>query len=309
MSTIKEATGFKVVRERINNIIGFLEMQPEHTLRNPSGHAISELNNALGEGISRNAMHATLKLMQRYEWVMLDINGRKTMSVALVNLPEDYLPRVVAAKVVTLTDEGVIDPNLPLTEEPTTEEADAEAFADIVMGNSRAGRFAARLERNLGDIVDQRVSDLMASIGARMAEAFGASTEVTVVDETVAAQVHELEQQVNQLRNDLVYERAAAQEVRRERNELRSEKNSPVGSTLSPHHLPEAWRELARYAIGYGWTLRRTGGGHIEWRSPEGAQVFGPSTSSDWRAVRNHASDLYAAGLPKPGNSSQPGQP
>ena len=47
-------------------------------------------------------------------------------------------------------------------------------------------------------------------------------------------------------------------------------------------------RKLVRCLVDQGWTLDRTKGSHIKLTCPNTGQVmFGPSTTSDWRAVRN----------------------
>lgn len=54
---------------------------------------------------------------------------------------------------------------------------------------------------------------------------------------------------------------------------------------------------LIEAALAAGWTLERTGGGHLRLRSPEGASVVFPSSPSDWRGARNLRSTLRRYGL------------
>jgi len=56
-------------------------------------------------------------------------------------------------------------------------------------------------------------------------------------------------------------------------------------------------RELKALAESQGWKVTPTGGGHLKWVSPQGAIVFGPSTPSDWRSMKNHVGYLRRAGL------------
>lgn len=59
-------------------------------------------------------------------------------------------------------------------------------------------------------------------------------------------------------------------------------------------------RPLVRAAIAAGWTVTKTGGGHLRFRSPTGALVFAPSTPSDHRSVKNTAAELRRHGLDLP---------
>jgi predicted RNA binding protein YcfA (HicA-like mRNA interferase family) len=57
-------------------------------------------------------------------------------------------------------------------------------------------------------------------------------------------------------------------------------------------------RRLARIARRRGWTVTRTGGNHVAFRSPTGQTIYTGSTPSDpGRAERNHAARLRRAGL------------
>lgn len=61
--------------------------------------------------------------------------------------------------------------------------------------------------------------------------------------------------------------------------------------------LPSDWRPLVSAAVRAGWTLEKTGGGHIRWQSPTGGCTFTASSPSDRRAMYNARSRLRRAGL------------
>jgi hypothetical protein len=73
----------------------------------------------------------------------------------------------------------------------------------------------------------------------------------------------------------------------------------PRAGLLGVSDLAEQYRELGRHAIANGWKLRRTSGGHVEWRSADGQGLhYSASTPGDWRAVRNTRAHLERLGLP-----------
>lgn len=57
------------------------------------------------------------------------------------------------------------------------------------------------------------------------------------------------------------------------------------------------FKDMIKAAEKAGWTVERTRGGHLRWKSPKGPVVFSASTPSDHRAVKNHVSEMRKAGL------------
>lgn len=66
---------------------------------------------------------------------------------------------------------------------------------------------------------------------------------------------------------------------------------------IHPQVVHRDLRDLAKAAVQAGWTLFKTGGDHIKWRSPSGAIVFSASTPSDFRVARNVRTELRKRGL------------
>jgi hypothetical protein len=56
-------------------------------------------------------------------------------------------------------------------------------------------------------------------------------------------------------------------------------------------------RRLAAEAQRQGWSVEKTGGGHLKWVAPSGARVYTASTPSDPRAFANVRAMLRRAGL------------
>lgn len=46
-------------------------------------------------------------------------------------------------------------------------------------------------------------------------------------------------------------------------------------------------KDIIQQARDQGWEVRTTNGGHLCFRAPNGALVFGPSTPSDVRSIAN----------------------
>jgi hypothetical protein len=69
------------------------------------------------------------------------------------------------------------------------------------------------------------------------------------------------------------------------------------GNRRIPKAMKKEWRPIARAAIDQGWTITHTRGGHFSWRSPEGEQVFSPSTASDHHSLDRVILKLRRAGL------------
>jgi hypothetical protein len=57
------------------------------------------------------------------------------------------------------------------------------------------------------------------------------------------------------------------------------------------------WRQLERDAEDRGWTVERTGSGHVKWTSPGGQAVSTACSPSDPRTVDNDLARLRRAGL------------
>lgn len=56
-------------------------------------------------------------------------------------------------------------------------------------------------------------------------------------------------------------------------------------------------RKLVRIAEKSGWASRLSKGGHIRLQHPTNGLVFGPSTPSDHRAIKNFRSELKKRGV------------
>jgi len=56
-------------------------------------------------------------------------------------------------------------------------------------------------------------------------------------------------------------------------------------------------RKLIDEAEGQAWEVSKTKGSHVRFRSPSGVTVFGSSTPSDHRSIKNIRSKLRRAGL------------
>jgi hypothetical protein len=69
------------------------------------------------------------------------------------------------------------------------------------------------------------------------------------------------------------------------------------GNGKLPRGMKKEWKPLANVALEQGWTISLTRGNHYSWRSPQGEQVFSPSTASDFHSIDRVILKLRRAGL------------
>lgn len=50
--------------------------------------------------------------------------------------------------------------------------------------------------------------------------------------------------------------------------------------------------QFAKIAVQKGFELLRSSGKHNVWKHPSGAQITSPKTTSDWRSIKNFASEI-----------------
>lgn len=70
-----------------------------------------------------------------------------------------------------------------------------------------------------------------------------------------------------------------------------------LGGNVSRVNTNKDLAVLEKLAKYQGWEVSRRNGGHIEWKSPAGVCVIGPSTPSSYSSLGNVKSDLKKAGL------------
>jgi hypothetical protein len=286
---ISEVSKYRVVRERVTAIIDILADEPDYTLHDKSGllnrrvikmlPAHLKVSRIGGKPITTGGLWGTLKIMEDAGWIKTEVNGKRTFKIMLVDFPDDW----------QLTGDMT---------EVSTEEVDPFVEADPVVTveddglDGRPGRLAARLEKNIPDLVEQGVTNAIFSIVSKMFPQV-----VPEVDTTELDKLHDI---IEALNHDLSAEKLASQ-VTRENYNAAMRKAGAVYETspVRPHQLEKAIQPLAKHAIDHGWTIHRTNNGHIMFRSPDGKPYFHGSTSSDTRSVNNAASDMYRMGLAK----------
>lgn len=245
------------------------------TLRSPAG----DITAAIGKELGMNDMRSLSQALRKGEergYLKREVVGKRTYSIAITDKAAKW------AKDVHST--GLLPRPKPRPAEPT------------VGVDGRPGRLAARLEKTLPAVIEESVNNAVASV----IDAFVCNLGYTKAG-TVDNRVQELEELVLQLQaeiadlnTELTAERRLGHEARERFNRAYavSDRSTLEYGTLQPHDLPKDWQKLAAEAIADGWVLRRTNGGHICWKAPNGGMVFSPSTPSDWRGIRNHRSDM-----------------
>ena len=312
MSTLRDFSQYPIRRNKAKKILNQLYHHGKY--ENRRGFATPDLFKDLGEkggiGVAQPAFHGMLVEMQGLGWVKMRKEGRRTFSIELVEVPEDWEPEtekqpepapVVEATVteppyVTETGKVLDEPAIEALVEEAETGYDISAQAEAQELGMRPGRLAARIERTLPGMVEEAVANALMGILKSLIP----PREIVKEDTESAGQIQVLRSKIQELDADLRVERQMHDAAREELNrELRKSYSITEGSPLGVRDVQESYRELARHALQQGWTISRTSGSHLRWRSPIGKVVFTGSTDSDWRSVKNARADLEKAGLPK----------
>lgn len=309
-TSLADFSSYKKVRARTKAVLDVLWQQPDHRIYDKSGRATSVLIDLLPQELLPGSISAFTMMVREMEepgFVVRETKGKRTFAIAVGKHPSDWTPPEVV----------VIEAGPPSNGEVAHTDEEEEVRADLIEPTEptmeseardngiRPGRLAARLERmerTIPALVEEGVvagingwfTQIAVALGYNKQEAD--NSEVEVLSRTLAELESELENVTSDLRQERMSNIAAREELNRVlRTTVASRETSPV----RPSELQEQYRGLASHAIHHGWTLHRTNGGHIMWKSPTGERYFTASTSSDWRAVRNARSDMERMGLPK----------
>lgn len=328
-TSIKEFSTYKATKDRLKGVLDALWQQPDHEVQSKSGVATAALMELLpaeilgssqrhGDRITRAAFINAVRDMAESGFIGRETNGKRTYRIYLTDkVPTDWTPpEVKVSKELDWSEEeevqavSVLNPNTSgFVVEPTPPTLEVEARD----GGIRPGRLAARLERieegltqTIPALVEEGVTEGIKGFFVQFAAAMGFEAAPNVDVSEYQGQVDELVMRlqsanslVNELKVELRSERTAGHAAREELNKiLRSQQATKEMSPVQPSDLQEAWRDLGRLAIANGWTIHRTGGGHLQWRSPLGFRYFSSATSSDYRSVRNARADMEKEGLP-----------
>jgi predicted RNA binding protein YcfA (HicA-like mRNA interferase family) len=248
-----------------------------------------------------------LHLLKEGGWIDYEMNGKR---VKWIQLTEDVPPEPV----VLITSGGKL-----LTDDDIQKLADeAERGYDVEHIKSvnneadelgmRPGRLAHRIEQSIPLLVKTAVNDALGDMIAGVLNSMGYYFGVSPEDYQQLEQQNEILEQRNALADsreeelrerivvlegwvDWLNEQTEARMLRSNEGQIASREN------LRPSQLPEEIREYARLALEQGWMIRRTRGGHVAWRSPNGHTCIDAHTGSDPRGVDNHKARLRRFGL------------
>lgn len=305
-SAIHEVFGHRKTRARAHAV---LDVLAEGEVYDKSGRAVRELLDRLPADVFDapsdtqrvQAVTGVLGALESPGWVAREIHGKRTVRITLgPRRPNDWgAPSTnghgpALALVADTAPAEVVD--------PYDAAEDADAAAEI---GGRPGRFVARLQRELPALVADAVTAALDEDRRRVFVALGYAPPVAEGDADALVQANDalasLTGRVAELEHQLRDERHAAHTAREELNRVIGANERVVTSTLRPSDVHADVRDLAAHAIAHKWTIRRTNGGHLAFRSPAGSERFMSSTPSDWRAIKNFRSDLESLGLPRQG--------
>lgn len=171
---------------------------------------------------------------------------------------------------------------------PLPPEDESEDVGELGM---RPGRLAARIEKAIPDLVTAAVETAIQRDRDAQMAAIGYYRGVDPVEfdrmkeqlEADANQVARLQSTIENLNEENIRMQVALDWLSDEEDARLVKTNDGTPATrvsLTVNQLPDQYRGFGRLALDAGWTIRRTRGGHLIWRSPDGGNVFSGSTPS-----------------------------
>lgn len=316
-TSLREAFNYKTVRYRAKVVLDALA---EGAVVSPEGFATRALHERVAARLKAdevpklNLLTGNLGTLEHCGWVTRETKGRRVYRIELgATLPTDYSPTMATPSrngraALAAVPEPEPEPDVL---EVRAAVIDTITRVELEALGMRPGRLAARIEREVPDIIEQAVRGAFHGLLADVLGAFGftrADAAARAAFDEMSAQVerHRAEaataaERVTELEAEVRTERRYAHDARTERNRALARSLTIESSPVRANDLEEAWRTLGAHAIANQWTIHRTNGGHLAWRSPAGAQYFSSSTSSDHRAVHNARHDMEGMGLPRGG--------
>lgn len=289
---IAELSTLRPMREKYELLLMTLaEQRPEGRWENTSGRVTIDILSSLPFQTSIASLNPMLNRLAEGDWIKIERRGKRTFSVALLEDPGLRSPEEPAEP--------------PEATEPVSGQSEGDAEDELL--GMRPGRFAARIEKRIPEIVDGAVKTAMGELALSfltiVAGQMGFDPEGSAKLQIVEAELEELRERSRGLEELVRQERQQREFAQTELNEVlrRSPEGKLTTGSLNLHQLPEVYRDLGKHAMANGWKIVRTrGGGHLAWQAADGVGLYYTSTTpSDWRAVRNDKAALERMGLPK----------
>lgn len=263
-------------------------------------------------GITMTAASSAIGKCKSEGWVLTETNGKRTYSIELTDAGRRFLAEYrgkvtytngtngaaaaqAAAPEVTASEEGGVAASLttesvnaaPAVEGAGTIGVTPSDDDDGFDGPGRPGRFAARLEKSIPEIVARAVDDALHRREVERMEklGFGDVTGLKLSVAALAEQVRTLEVTNEALRDDLRGTRNEMHSARASLNRVlgKSEEGKKNSNALKPSELHTIWRDLAADFIAQGGKIFNTRGGHQLWLWTDGRRVYSAKSPSDFR--------------------------
>lgn len=238
-------------------------------------------------------------------WIEVETHGKRTPKIQLLReVPKKYLTRSIAETF----DQGESDKFEDLGTPVVEEKEPKEPLLDAELG-MRGGRLAARIERAVPELVNGAVKEALGGMMSEMLGALGfypgmspeelakveAESERLVQREALMqSRIDSLEESNRQLQ--AIIDWVSDQDDERLLHSNDGQVAAKQGMTVN--QLPEIFRRMGRHALEHGWTIRKTRGNHLAWKSPEGRTVFSATTSSSRSVEQLIWRKLKRLGLP-----------
>lgn len=282
------------------------------------GLATTKLAAVLPFGISNGGLNGLLATLEKAGWIARKKKGKRTYNIGLRHMYHGPIIGQLAVQAPAASPPAPAEvleapAQTPQTapQEPSRSPAVVAEEAEL-FGGERPGRWAARLERSLPELVSTTVrtelQDMVAGILGSLGFHQGVNLEeheAVVADaDRQAAEIARLQTQIeqhveNERRMQVMIDWLSEQEDISLRGTEEGQQATRTGLTVS--QLPAAFKRTGAHAMEHGWSIHRTRGksGHLIWRSPTSQHTYSPSTpSNDFAANQILWRKLRRLGLP-----------
>lgn len=254
-------------------------------------------------------------------WVKKEVNGKRTFKIELLReVPADEMvepskngktPQVQQENKTAAIE--AVEPTVPSEVEPSSNGTAQESSLDDDLARElgmRPGRLAARIEKAIPQLVEKAVADTMDGLMVGMLGGLGFTRGVSL-EEFSRLQADNLALQnenalargrVQAVEEELAFERNAHKwyaDLYNERVKRSNEGQIASKKSLTEFEVAKEYRDVAHDALAHGFTILRTRGEHLAWRSPTGGISFSAKTPGDQGSARLVRADLERNGLPR----------
>lgn len=258
--------------------------------------------------LANSVLSNYLNRLQLGGWITMERRGKRTFRIKLLHILSDE-DRVDVGQTEKSAEPPTPEPapaeKVPRLPEPATAtEVDEPPLTDEL--GMRGGRLAARIEKAVPELVagavrealDESMTTMLGALGfyrgANPAEVQAIEDRNHELESTVARLTGQVENMVEDRKRLLVMiDYLNEQEEAR----LRGTNDGQIASkqSLTARQVPDVFRRTAEFCLALGFTIQKTRGNHLAWKSPppNSRTLYSASTPGEptvdrilWRKLR-----------------------